>query len=311
MSLTLAESAKLSQDDLRRGVIETFVQESPILDRLPLIDVAGNAYRYNEESSLPGVSFRAVNEAYPESTGAVNQRIETLAILGGDADVDKFIVQTRGNLNDQRAIQTVMKVKAASIHFADQFFNGDAAVNPKGFDGLRKRLLGSQVLDAKGVGPVANGYDFFDALDALTAQVRGINGSNGALYMNAEIRAKIVSGFRRLGGSELLPAEIAGKRTVAWNGIPLLDAGQKLDGTDVLPLTAGTGGKQTGDIYAVRFGSSEADAAVSGLTNGGIQVTDLGESHDKPVYRTRIDFYCGLALFGGKAAARLTGVLNG
>ncbi|MEI5102609.1 hypothetical protein RB200_33995 [Streptomyces sp. PmtG] len=252
-----------------------------------------------------------MNEAYPESTGAVNRRIETLTILGGDADVDKFIVQTRGNLNDQRAIQTTMKVKAASIHFADQFFNGDAEVNPKGFDGLRKRLLGAQVLDAKELGPVANGYDFFDALDALTAQVRGINGANGALYMNAEIRAKIVSGFRRLGGGELLPSEIAGKRTAAWNGIPLLDAGQKLDGTDVLPLTTGTGGMQTGDIYAVRFGSSEADAAVSGLTNGGIQVTDLGESHDKPVYRTRIDFYCGLALFGGKAAARLTGVLNG
>ncbi|MEV6775696.1 major capsid protein [Streptomyces syringium] len=72
------------------------------------------------------------------------------AILGGDADVDKFIVQTRGNLNDRRAIQTAMKVKAASVHFADQFFNGDVEVNPKGFDGLRKRLLGSQVLDAKG-----------------------------------------------------------------------------------------------------------------------------------------------------------------
>ncbi|MFZ3496728.1 major capsid protein [Streptomyces sp. 5.8] len=311
MTLTLAESAKLSQDHLQRGVIETFVQESPILDRLPLIQIAGNAYRYNEESTLPGVAFRAVNEAYPESTGTLNQKVETLAILGGDADVDKFIVQTRGNLNDQRAIQTAMKVKAASLHFADQFFNGDAEVNPKGFDGLRKRLFGSQVSDAKGVGPVANGFEFFDALDALTARVRGINGSNGALYMNAEIRAKIVSGFRRLGGAELLTAEIAGKRGVTWNGIPMLDAGQRLDGTDVLPLTTGTGGKQTGDIYAVRFGSTEADAGVTGLTNGGVQATDLGESHDKPVYRTRIDFYCGLALFGGKAAARLTNVMNG
>ncbi|WP_406507156.1 major capsid protein [Streptomyces sp. NBC_00212] len=311
MSLTLAESAKLSLDQLQRGVIETFVQESPILDRLPLITVAGNAYRYNEESTLPGVSFRGVNEAYPESTGTLNQRIETLAILGGDADVDKFIVQTRGNLNDQRAVQTAMKVKAASVHFADQFFNGDVEVNPKGFDGLRKRLLGGQVLDAKGVGPVANGHDFFDTLDALVAQVRGINGTNGALYMNAALRAKIESGFRRLGGAELLSAEIAGKRTTTWKGIPLLDAGQKLDGTDVLPLTAGTGAKQTGDIYAVRFGSTEADAGVTGLTNGGVQTTDLGESHDKPVYRTRIDFYCGLALFGGKAAARLTSVLAG
>ncbi|MDQ0931850.1 hypothetical protein [Streptomyces turgidiscabies] len=42
-----------------------------------------------------------------------------------------------------------------------------------------------------------------------------------------------------------------------------------------------------------------------------MQATDLGEAHDKPVYRTRIDFYCGLALFGGKAAARLAGVVNG
>ncbi|MFE3123641.1 major capsid protein [Streptomyces hydrogenans] len=311
MTLTLAESAKLTLDQLQRGVIETFVQESPILDRLPLVQVEGGAFKYNEESSLPGVAFRAINEAYPESTGTLNQRVETLAILGGDADVDKFIVQTRGNLNDQRAIQTHMKVKAASIHFADQFFNGDVEVNPKGFDGLRKRLVGRQVIDAKGRGAVAHGHDFFDLLDTLTNQVRGIDGKNGALYMNAALRAKIASGFRRLGGSELLTTDIAGKPTVMWNGIPLLDAGQRLDGTDVLPLTTGTGGAETGDIYAVRFGATEADAGVSGLTNGGVQVTDLGESHDKPVYRTRIDFYCGIALFGGKAAARLTGVLNG
>ncbi|MCX4629000.1 major capsid protein [Streptomyces sp. NBC_01443] len=117
---------------MQRGVIEAFVQESPILDRLPLMKIAGNAYRYNEESTLPGVSFRAVNEAYPESTGTLNQKIETLAILGGDADVDKFIVQTRGNLNDQRAVQIMMKVKAASVHFSDQFFNGDVMVDPRG-----------------------------------------------------------------------------------------------------------------------------------------------------------------------------------
>ncbi|GAA2933792.1 major capsid protein [Streptomyces enissocaesilis] len=152
MTLTLTESAKLTLDKLQCGVIETFVQESPILDRLPLIQVEGSAFKYNEESSLPGVSFRAVNEAYPESAGTLNQRIETLEILGGDADVDKLIVQTRGNLSDQRAIQTHMKVKAASIHFADQFFNGDVTVNPKGFDGLLKRLVGRQVVDATGEG---------------------------------------------------------------------------------------------------------------------------------------------------------------
>ncbi|WP_146616362.1 major capsid protein [Kitasatospora sp. SolWspMP-SS2h] len=225
--------------------------------------------------------------------------------------MDKFIVKTRGNVNDQRAIQETLKIKAASVPFADQFFNGDTMVNPLGFDGLRKRLIGRQVVDAKEAGPVAGGYDFFDTLDALTARVRGITSRNGALYMNAAIIAKIRSGFRGLGGSELLTAEIHGKEVTMWNGISMLDPGQKLDGTDVLPLTAGTGGKETGDIYTVRFGSSEADAGVTGLTNGGIQATDLGEAHDKPVYRTRAEFYCGIALFGGRAAARLMNVLNG
>lgn len=32
MAHTLAEAAKLSQDDLQRGVIETFIRVSPILD---------------------------------------------------------------------------------------------------------------------------------------------------------------------------------------------------------------------------------------------------------------------------------------
>ncbi|WP_372454596.1 major capsid protein, partial [Streptomyces buecherae] len=173
MALTLPEAAKLSTTDLQRGVIETFVQESSILDRLPLLPIEGNAYAYNEEATLPGVQFRAVNEAYAESTGTVNQKSESLVILGGDADVDKFIVKTRGNLNDQRAIQTRMKIKAAAYKFQDAFFNGDVATEPKGFDGLRKRLVGAQVISAGTNGaPIvgADGKDshaFLDLLDDL------------------------------------------------------------------------------------------------------------------------------------------------
>jgi hypothetical protein len=148
MAVTLAQAALLSQNDLQRGVIETFVQLSPVLDRLPLLNIEGNAYAYDAEATLPGVAFRSVNEAYTESTGTVNQSTESLVILGGDADVDRFIVQTRGNLNDQRAIQTRLKVKAASYKFQDTFFNGDVTVDTKAFDGLKKRLTGGQVISA-------------------------------------------------------------------------------------------------------------------------------------------------------------------
>jgi hypothetical protein len=312
VAVTLVEAAKLSQTNLQRGVIETFVQESPILDRIPFLNIEGNAYAYNEEATLPGVAFRSVNEAYTESTGTVNQKSESLVILGGDADVDKFIVRTRGNLNDQRAVQTRMKVKAASYKFQDTFFNGDVAVDPKGFDGLKKRLVGAQVIDAatNGMGPVAGAHDFFDLLDALVAQVDGLNGSNGAIYANRSVIAKIKSSARRLGGVEMVREALTQKMIATFNGIPLLDPGQTPAGVDILPRTETQGSSSAASsIYAVKFGQDEGDKAVTGLTNGGVQAYDLGELQEKPAYRTRIEFYTGLAVFGGKAAARLRGVL--
>lgn len=313
MAVTLAESATLSSNTLQRGVLETFVQSSPVLDRLPLLTIQGNAYAYNEESTLPGVAFRSVNEAYTESTGAVVQRTESLVILGGDADVDKFIVQTRGNLNDQRATQTAMKVKAASYKFQDTFINGDVAVDPKSFDGLKKRLTGSQVIDAatNGIGPVAAGHDFFDALDTLIGSVPGLSDGNGALYANSAVIAKIMSSARRLGGADMITEALTGKRVATYNGIPLLDIGKTAAGADIITRTETQGtSTASSSIYAVKFGSDEGDQAVTGLTNGGVQVYDLGELETKPAYRTRLEFYCGLATFGGKAAARLRGVLT-
>lgn len=316
MALSLAESAKLSTTNLQRGVIETFVQESSILDRIPLLPIEGNAYAYNEESALPGVAFRGVNEGYTESTGTVNQKSESLVILGGDADVDRFIVQTRGNLNDQRAVQTRMKVKAAAYKFQETFFNGDINVDAKSFDGLRKRLTGAQVISAGADGApivgdgVNNSHEFFDKLDELVATVPSLTSANGAIYANRKVISKIKSAARRLGGYEMVKESLTGKWVPTYNGIPLLDPGQTTAGADILPQTETQGtAEDASSLYAVRFGQTEDDQAVTGLTNGGVMVDDLGQLETKPAYRTRIEFYCGLAVFGGRAAARLNGVL--
>lgn len=317
MAISLVEAAKLSQNTLQRGVLETFIQSSPILDRIPFMPIEGNAFAYNEEGALPGVEFRAVNGSYSESTGTVNQKTESLVILGGDADVDKFIVQTRGNLNDQRAVQTAMKVKAASYKFQDTFFNGDTAVDANSFDGLKKRLTGAQVIATGTNGAAINTDDttrnaFFDKLDELVSLVPGLNGSNGAIYANSSIIGKIRSAGRRIGGVELVREDLTGKRVLQWNGIPILDPGATAAGVTILPQTETQGSSSVAaSLYAVRFGQGEEDQAVTGLTNGGVQVYDLGELQTKPAYRTRIEFYTGLGVFGGKAAARLTGVLNG
>jgi hypothetical protein len=313
MAVTLAQAAILSENDLQRGVVETFRVSSPVLDRIGLLEINGNAYAYNEELALPGVEFRAVNAAYTESTGTVVQRTEALVILGGDADVDRFIVQTRGNVNDQRAVQTALKAKSVAFKWQDGFFNGDVAVDANSFDGLKKRLTGAQVIAAGANGLAVLGADdaarnlFLDRLDELIAAVPG---GPDALYMNASILGKLRSSARRLTIATTERDEF-GRLIDFYNGIPLYDAGNKADGTLILPQTEvqGASGAVASSIYAVKYTASQGENGVIALDNGGIDVRDLGEQDVKPVLRTRIEWFTGLATFG-RAAARLTGVLN-
>ncbi len=39
MAITLTEAAKLSQSYLQKGVLETFIQSSPVLDRIPFMTI--------------------------------------------------------------------------------------------------------------------------------------------------------------------------------------------------------------------------------------------------------------------------------
>lgn len=327
MAVTLAQAAVLSQNDLQAGVLERFVQESPILDRLPLLQIDGNAYAYNAEATLPGVEFRAVNAAYAESTGTVVQATEGLVILGGDADVDTFIQATRSNLNDQLETQIRFKVKAASYKFQDAFFNGDVAVDANGFDGLKKRLTGAQVIAAgtNGIPVVGNGgtdvHAFLDVLDNALAQAK-ISGDNGAIYANNLVGARLSSVGRRanLLSQEVIELGPITKRVVTYRGTPILDPGDKLDGSRILPQTEVQGSSSAASsIYCVRFGEDESDQGVTGLFNGNHAEADqrdgvfavkrLGEQQAKPAHRIRVEGFVGVATFGGQAASRITGVL--
>jgi hypothetical protein len=308
MAITLLESAKLSQDTLKRGVVETFVLNAPVLQMLPFMDIEGNAYKYNEEATLPGVAFRAVNGSYSESTGTVNPKTENLVILGGDADTDKFIAQTRSNINDQRAVQTALKTKSLAYEFQNAFFNGDTALDANSYDGLKKRLTGNQVLTA-----ATNGLDvdadtasmnkFIDLLDEL---IHSVAGKADALFMDSKTLLKVKSIARQLGYADKT-VDAFGRSVASYDSVTLFEAGEKVDGVKVIPHTETTGtATNTTSIYAVKFG---ADEFVSGLTNGGVQVYDLGELESKPAYRTRVEFYCGVGVFNGKSAARLSGLI--
>ena len=47
MALTLEEASKLSSDVLMQGVVEIIVRDSPVLQRLPFVEIVGNGLTYN------------------------------------------------------------------------------------------------------------------------------------------------------------------------------------------------------------------------------------------------------------------------
>ena len=300
MAVTLAQAAAASTNMLQRGVIQTFIDESPVLARIPFMEIEGNAYQYTKESALPGIAFRAVNAAYTESTGAVVNATVGLKIFGGDADVDRFIARTLSNLNDQRALQTRLKAKAAAIFFTQNFFSGNSGSNPDAFDGLSTMLTGAQVVTAG-----ANGAAL--TLAMLDDLIAAVIGGPDVIYANDWLIRKINTLVRATGQTELVSQREFGRNVFFYAGIPIVDPGLSTDGTTrILPFTETQGtDTTTASIYAVKWGEQEF---ISGLTNGGIDVYDLGELETKPAYRTRIEAYMAIANFNGKAAARLKGI---
>jgi hypothetical protein len=299
MALTLVESAKLSTDTLQRGVIETFARNSAVLELLPFMEIAGNSYKYNQEGTLPGIAFRDINAAYVESTGVINQSSEGLYILGGDVDVDRFLVQTRGNIQDIRAIHTEMKSKALSLSWTKTFFKGDHVGSPLEFDGLEKRLTGGQVIYAGDNGAALK-------LSMLDELIDAVEGEPDALFMSKSMRRDVKKLL--VGSVHYIEngSDAFGRPVSTYGGIPIRVIETDASGAEILGFGETRGSSNvTASIYAVRFG---AESYVSGLRNGTVNVRDLGELETKPCFRTRIEFYCGCAVFHPRAAARLAGI---
>jgi hypothetical protein len=298
MALTLVEAAKLETGDVkRRAIIELYAKSSDVLMSMPFDTIAGNALQYNLEETLPGISFRGVNEAFTEDAGVINPVTENLSIAGGDLDVDRFIIETMGA--NQRSVREAMKVKSLALTYTKKFIKGDNSSDPREFDGLQTRLTGSQKIAA---GSTANGTPLSlakldEAIDAVDSPTH--------LLMNKAMRRRLTVAARTttVGGYVTYTTDAFGRKLMQYNDLPILIADQDSTGTDIMGFTeAATSGTATGtSIYVLSLGSG----MLSGIQNGGISVRDLGELDAKPVWRTRVEWFTGLTVMHPKAAARL------
>jgi hypothetical protein len=299
-SMTLVEAAKLALnkgETYRSGVIELYAGSSDILANLPFQDISGNALSYSREVTLPGIGFRGVNESYTPSVGVINPLTEALVIAGGELDVDPFLVKTMGP--QIRTTHEAMKIRALSLKWTKEFIKGDTASDARVFDGLQTRATGNQVISAgtTGGGAALSLAKLDEAIDQTLNPTHLIMNKAMARRFSAAARTTSVSGYVTYDVDQL------GRRVMQYNGIPILTVDLDDTGTAIMGFTeaADSGASTATSIYVVSMGAD----SLTGIQNGGIDVQDLGLLQSSPLYRTRVEWYNGLAAFNGRSITRL------
>jgi hypothetical protein len=292
MTVTKAEAAKLTQDMMLRGVIETVIKESSVLSVLPFMQVVGSALTYNRENSMPEAAFFQPGDIWVADMPTWSTHTQELKIIGGDADVDNFLQQTYADPNDLEAVVLESRAKSVAHKWSDSFFNGDSGDDPKAFDGLRERVPSSQTIQTGDDG----GELTLDRMDELVDLVRP--GRPDALLMHKRTRRKFSSLRRESGNLLETDVDAFGRRALFYDGIPLL-----VD--DFMPVDEELGsGTGLSSIYAVKLGSD----GVMGIENQGIQVERIGSLESSDATRWRIKWYAAVVVLSELGVARLEGV---
>jgi HK97 family phage major capsid protein len=304
-SVTLAESAKLSQDMLVQGVIENIITVNPFYDILPFQSIDGNSLAYNRENVLGATQWTGQGDAISAGKAAATftQITTGLTTLVGDAEVNGLIQATRSNINDQKAAQVASKAKSIGRAYQDKMINGDGTNNT--ITGLLGLATAAQTKTG-----ATNGSDLsYDLLDETMDKVSDKDGQVDYIMMNARTIRSYYALLRALGGAGIgevitLPS---GKQVPSYRGVPIFR-------NDYLPVNQ-TRGSSTA-CTSILFGTVDDGSmshGIAGLTasgSAGISIEELGASETKDETITRVKFYNGLANFSEKGLAMLNGIKN-
>lgn len=305
-SVTLVESAKLSQNMLISGVIESIVTVDRFFEILPFLEVEGNALAYNRELALGDVENLAVGGTIAAKAAATFTNITTsLTTIIGDAEVNNLIQNTRSNFTDQKAAQVMSKAKNVGLTYRDQYVNGDGTSDTvQGLISLVAAAAASQTISAAN----ANGdLLLLSTLDNLIDIVLDKNGVVDYFQMNSrEIRAYYAL-LRAAGGATITETVTlpSGASVPAYRGVPIFR-------NENIPITQtqGTNTDAT-QIFAGTLDDGSNQVGISGLTavgEAGIRVAEIGEHQSKDESITRVKFYCGFALFSELGVATADGI---
>jgi hypothetical protein len=305
MALTLTEGELYSTTDiLSKTVIDRLVKEDPVLLKLPFETLLGNSDTYDTVTTRSGaIQFRTVDGTWTESTPSLTQATVALKILGGDADIDNFLLETRSNKLDLKGTVLNDRTVAIKEYFLDCFYYG-TAFDANSFSGLHQ-LISSTTYNTVNAGSSTTPgamhiHDIRAALDLIVGFKPDI------IVMSKSTRRLLNTYYDSVG--DKMPPVITyfGMTVPSFDGIPIA-VSDHISITET--IASSTFSARTGSTGTTVFFLSFAPDAVCGVQgSSGLKTYPLGELETKDAQRYRIKWYCGLKFKNLRSSSKLDGV---
>jgi hypothetical protein len=311
-NLSLLEAAKWGGNKESAHVISTILEGATITRRLGWIPFDGLAYVQHHEGTVGGVDFRAINEGYTPSHGSDTKSFWGTAILGGEIEIDNYLLRVTANKASLKAKQVAKKAKANRMRFEYEIWHGTGANDGLvGMPTLVTQGFGQEVENAGGTpGPVD-----LDSLDEALAAFRN-TGKPECAFMNERVQKWItVAGHTAHSGFSLLDIGTGkfGDRVMSYRGVEFEITEDGLSGTDTYaplqPFTETDGASNNStSIWFAKFD----DEHVTGLLGAGghFSIEWFGELQAGPREMGRLEWYPGFASFDPYGLVRLSGITD-
>ncbi|NMW18048.1 MAG: hypothetical protein HKK66_03280 [Chlorobiaceae bacterium] len=305
-------------DEVTRMVVEEVRRNAPLLDVIQFFVEPGGAASLRKDADInTAAAFRAIGSDYGTNDVAPVYAAFALKIFGKTLRVDRAFEDRGSDIPSEFKRQLKAFARTLGKNLQTYLLTGDHTVSALQFDGMKKAIAGlnaTQTLTNLGDNglQIVAGTDntakkshqqFIEALNDLIA---AIDGGASALVFNSKIWSRLSTVAR---DNVSTTTDEFGRQIDHFNGVPIIPAGFKYDGSDNLPLTETKGtSSDTTTIYALR--SEEAAYWSLMTTRSGLKVYDMklvGNFYEQTI---ELQADSGEA-FNGRALACLPGVRLG
>ena len=336
MASTLSNYEDLINDPVVSGIAHTILVSDPLLQVLPFKGITSNTIKYKMETAEADARFYEVAEEWVEGAPTWEDRYADLAILGGDADVDKFVMSTMGAQEPVQAEIIALKAKAIANKWANNAIMGRttskaAYSSSKNFKGLLRLIAECESSTATDLDGGLTGATSAAENTQVLVRASGVSGALTLDYidelldmvkpqpthiMSSRMFRRKLTALARAAGTNLEHDKNSlGMPVTRYGNVEVLISDGVLDNcndnTTVVTAIASwdytqarAATKDVTPIFAFRVGE-DGLCGITSAQNGMIQTEPIGTLQNKDALRTRIKFYCGMALFNKLAAAVL------